>query len=114
MNKYTNKKRKVTPGAIRRRKMLIRQYTALLIVLVLLMVLIPAFISVNARSNESPITSYTVYTVQKNDTLWDLAEEITEDGTDVRQTVYEIRQLNDIDSSQELMPGRQIVLPYRD
>ena len=114
MNKYTGKKRKVTKGAIRRRKMLIRQYTLLLVVLVTLLMMIPTFMAVNASSKEPEVTSYSVYTVQKNDTLWNIAKDITDKDTDVRQIVYEIRKLNNIDSAEELMPGQQIVLPYTD
>lgn len=114
MNKYTNKPRKVTPGAVRRRKKLIREYTALIIVLAILIAMIPAFMSVKAGSKGSTVTSCSVYTIQKDDTLWEIAGEITENGQDVRQTVYNIRKLNNLNEKDELMPGQQIVLPYSD
>ena len=50
------------------------------------------------------------YRVVSGDTLWDLADERTEPGEDVRSTVRVIQRLNDLDGGL-IIPGQVIVLP---
>jgi LysM repeat protein len=50
------------------------------------------------------------YRVVSGDTLWDLADERTEPGEDVRSTVRVIQRLNDLDGGL-ITPGQIIVLP---
>ena len=49
-------------------------------------------------------------TVHEGDTLWDYAREITPAGGDVRDSVEELKALNNMSTS-ELTTGEQIVLP---
>lgn len=55
---------------------------------------------------------YTNVTVSYGDTLWDLAETYMDDGTDLRQAVYEICKCNDINAS-DLTPGMTIKIPQK-
>lgn len=54
--------------------------------------------------------TYLEITVQRNDTLWCIAEKITPEGKDMRNTVYQIRKINNLDSV-ILQPGQQILVP---
>lgn len=50
------------------------------------------------------------YTVRPGDTLWSYAESITPQGGDVSQTVDELMDLNNFDSS-ALTAGQRIIVP---
>lgn len=50
------------------------------------------------------------YRVVSGDTLWDLADERTEPGGDVRSVVRTIQRLNDLDGGL-ILPGQVIVVP---
>ncbi len=50
------------------------------------------------------------YRVVAGDTLWDLADELTEPGEDVRSTVRRIQRLNGLDGGL-ISPGQVILLP---
>ena len=52
--------------------------------------------------------TYTAYTVQPNDTLWSIAESCNL-KQDIRETVYEIREKNDI--TPVIQPGQTILIP---
>ena len=39
------------------------------------------------------------YTISKGQTLWSIAKEYTPDSKDIRQTIYEIKQLNNMSDS---------------
>jgi nucleoid-associated protein YgaU len=48
--------------------------------------------------------------VVTGDTLWDIALEHTAPGDDVRRTVYDIRQVNRLESA-EIVPGQVLRIP---
>ncbi len=50
------------------------------------------------------------YRVVSGDTLWDLADERTEPGEDVRAVVRSIQRLNELDGGL-ITPGQVILLP---
>lgn len=52
-------------------------------------------------------TEYIDYTISKGETLWDIAKEYTPDNKDIRQTIYEIKQLNNMTNS-TIYPGQTI------
>ena len=62
---------------------------------------------VHAGDTAVPTESYRVVT---GDTLWDLADERTEPGEDVRSVVRIIQRLNDLDGGL-IIPGQVIVVP---
>lgn len=49
-----------------------------------------------AKSNEAETISYTVC---KGDTLWTIAEEYKTDNKDIRQYIFELKQLNNMTNS---------------
>ncbi len=62
---------------------------------------------VQAGSTAIPTETYRVVS---GDTLWDLADDRTEAGEDVRSVVRLIQRLNDLDGGY-ITPGQVIVLP---
>ena len=62
-----------------------------------------------ARAAEPEDDKYITVVVQSGDTLWTLAREYGPKDQDVRQTIYEICRLNDIQAS-DLKAGDQITI----
>jgi hypothetical protein len=48
--------------------------------------------------------------VVSGDTLWAIAATVTEPGDDIRQTIAEIMELNDLSSS-TIRPGQRLLVP---
>lgn len=73
-----------------------------------------AFGALSARDAQSASTpiEVTSYTVGPGDTLWGFASAITPQGGDVTQTIEELMELNDLDSS-VLTAGQRIVVPVQ-
>lgn len=61
-------------------------------------------VSIAKSSNEAEIIDYTIAPGQ---TLWSIAKEYTPDNKDIRQTIYEIKQLNNMTDS-TIYPGQTI------
>ncbi len=53
-------------------------------------------ISVAKSNEEAEIISYTI---TPGETLWSIAKEYTPDNKDIRQTIYEIEKLNNLDNA---------------
>lgn len=53
-------------------------------------------VSIAKSNNEEEIIDYTIAPGQ---TLWSIAREYTPDSKDIRQTIYEIKQLNNMSDS---------------
>ncbi|HEY5578890.1 MAG TPA: LysM peptidoglycan-binding domain-containing protein [Acidimicrobiia bacterium] len=82
-------------------------------VVVLLTALIAAFFlllasGVSARGDGRATTE--VHVVQAGETLWEIAEDLTEVDGDVRRTVFELRALNQLPDSL-IMAGDRILIP---
>lgn len=64
----------------------------------ILLFLILAIFNISiAKDNKE--TSYIDYTVCKGDTLWTIAGEYKADNKDIRQYIYELKQLNNMTNS---------------
>ena len=50
-------------------------------------------------------------TVQKGDTVWDIANRVTTHDIEVRQVVYAVKELNNIDDAGALVPGTTLQVP---
>ena len=50
------------------------------------------------------------FVVSKGDTLWDIADAYTDSEYDIRYTIYRIKEINNMDTS-EVHPGEVIVVP---
>jgi hypothetical protein len=53
---------------------------------------------------------YVVYTVEKDDTLWDIACEFDNINSDIRDVVYSIRKTNDLKTS-TIHPEQRLLIP---
>lgn len=62
------------------------------------------------QASASAETETITITVHTGDTLWDLADRYTGDSVDIRQVVYEIKELNQLDSN-VLEIGTSLIIP---
>lgn len=65
------------------------------------------FIFENKTKAENTYTKVTIY---KGDTLWKIAKEYGPKNQDIRKTIYEIKKLNNLNTS-ILIPGEQLIIP---
>lgn len=78
------------------------------ILLIALMVLVAL---IWARANEPvPATQYRLCIVQEGDTLWDIASEVTPNSRDVRETIDEIKEKNEIGNGY-IYEGQRLQVP---
>ncbi len=88
-----------------------RQTTAqtrvLVIISTIVVVVALLLLSTGSASGAEPAVPYTV---RSGDTLWEIAEDLTPAGEDIRATVLEIKQLNELSSSL-IVPGQVLVVP---
>ena len=80
----------------------------LLFVLVTILLSVVVAMNIGASASEENL-QYISHIVEPNDTLWSLAEEYGTDG-DIRETIYNIKRLNQLESS-DLMVGTRILIP---
>lgn len=71
-------------------------------------------VAVNSTVNSSAGSAgaTTTYIVRPGDTLWGYASQVTPRGGDIRQTVSELIELNDLETA-SLTAGQSIVVPVR-
>lgn len=73
---------------------IINKFKFIRTITILIFLLIALFnISVAKSNEEAEIISYTV---SRGETLWDIAKEYTPNNKDIRQTIYEIKKINNI------------------
>ena len=58
----------------------------------------------------SPDVKLTYYTVEKGDTVWDVAKKYRPKSEDIRQTVYDICQTNKLNKNAGLTPGQRLLI----
>ncbi len=80
----------------------------LLFVSVVVLMSVIAISQMSAFANKEIGSEYISYIVQPNDSLWSIAEEFGGDA-DIRQTMYEIKKLNQLESS-SLMVGTRLLI----
>lgn len=85
----------------------IRSITLLLIIIFT----ITSFIN-NINTNEEVYTRDYVYTVEPNDTLWDIAKTFNYNGDDIRQVVFEIKESNELYDG-NIYPGQILTIPVK-
>ena len=80
-------------------------------ILVCLFSLTAAFNIVSGLTDTTndPDKEFMTVTVAAGDTLWSLADQYMSDYKDQRKAIYEIKQLNDIDS--QIYTGQEIKIP---
>ena len=80
----------------------------LLFVLMAILASVVVAFNIGASASEEKL-EYISHIVQPNDTLWSIAEEYGSDG-DIRETIYHIKRLNQLEKS-DLMVGTRILVP---
>ena len=80
----------------------------LLFVSVLVLMSVVAISQISAFAKKDVENEYVSYIVQPSDSLWSIAEEFSGEE-DIRKTMYEIRKLNQLESS-ELTVGTRLLI----
>jgi nucleoid-associated protein YgaU len=65
-----------------------------------------------AADAEAPPTGTVEYVVAPGDTLWQIAQELSTPGDDLRRIIHDIRQTSGLDSS-AIYPGQVLRVPQR-
>ena len=63
-----------------------------------------------ADGKGTDIKTYYAITVESGDTLWSIAQNYVGSKTDIREFIYEIKTLNDLDSS-DIQIGQELLIP---
>ena len=79
------------------------------ITLVLCLMIALALAAVDAL-NVSGFENERVVVVQKNDTLWQIAEKYCGDDIDIRKAVHQIRKVNGLEDA-TIYPGQELIVP---
>lgn len=88
-----------------------KRFYAATVVLIIGLITINLFtLTVNAFSK--PQKHFEEVIIHENDTLWTIAEQITPNGQDIRNTIYVIRKINRLNSA-VLQPGQRILIPVK-
>lgn len=86
-----------------------RFFTALTLAIVLVNILfVYAYLPENTQADTVEKTQ--TITVCAGDTLWSIAQEHGAEDSDVRDTVYQIKQLNDLKCG-DLVVGQSLIVP---
>jgi LysM repeat protein len=75
------------------------------IIILIIMMLISAAVKDMPKYEENHKTIY----VSKNETLWSIAEEYKKPNQDVREYIYEIKKINDMDNS-IIFEGQELII----
>jgi LysM repeat protein len=68
------------------------------------------FLQFTPTVKSQSIVKYDKVTVCSGDTIWSIASEYIDESQDVRQLVYDIRELNNLTSA-IIMPGQELLIP---
>lgn len=86
------------------------RFTMFLTIIILCIFTAIGFASGMNTVSSSSMNEYNQVEIQSGDTLWAIASDHGPADQDVRQTVYDICQLNDI-SAEQLEAGQKILVP---
>ncbi|MGF6375540.1 LysM repeat protein [Clostridiales Family XIII bacterium PM5-7] len=86
------------------------RFTMFLTILILCVFTVIGFASGMNTVNSSSMNEYNQIEIHSGDTLWAIASHYGPADQDIRKTVYEICQLNDI-SADQLEAGQKILVP---
>ena len=94
---------------------MLRQTTASSRVLVIISTIVVALVlllpsAFGATPGQGGEAATDAYVVRRGDTWWEIAEDRTAAGQDIRGTIISIRRMNDLDSSM-IQPGAVLVVP---
>ena len=84
----------------------------ILLGIAVLIIIIFGIINLTLSSTNKPIIiDYDRYVVKSGDTLWNIAENYCPDDMDIREYIYEIKEINNISSNEYIHPRDCIELP---
>ena len=83
---------------------------AKLLILIMVMILMVFPVYKKVKSEKINKTKYIYVTVKNGDTVWKIAKKHNINKKDIRKLVYEIREINDLDSL-IIYPGQLIKVP---
>ncbi len=86
-----------------------RFFTAVIIAIVLLNVL-AAYVCMPKHTQADAVNKTQTVIVTAGDTLWSIAEEYGGESSDIRDTMYQIKKLNNLKSS-DLVVGQSLEIP---
>lgn len=79
-------------------------------IVTLIFIIIITFMCLNSIfDKEEVITKEIQYTVSKGERLWDIAEQYKRPGQDIREYIYEIRKLNNMENA-TIYEGQEITI----
>lgn len=65
----------------------------------IVMFLLIGLFNISIAKTDKKEAEIITYTITKGDTLWSIAKEYTSNTKDIRQTIYEIEKLNNLDNA---------------
>ena len=77
----------------------------------LMCLILVIFMFVNLHVVAKSSVDYQYYTVEKNDTLWSIANSVNDRNEDIRQVIFEIRKCNDLTHEECIQPGDELKIP---
>lgn len=83
----------------------VRFYTAIAVIIVVIATLFAAGKVYGKKAND-----LVGVVVTKGDTLWSIAEECNS-GTEIRKLIYEIKEINNLDSNDLIFEGMTLYVP---
>ena len=97
---------------MKKKNMRKRRRVKFLLLVVMIIVMCFMFNTISLSSTE---INYVEYTVSSNDTLWSIATLIKENNvnysrTDIREIIYEIKQINNKDKS-NIIENEKLIIP---
>ena len=70
--------------------------------------------TVYAASRETAPTRYAFCHVAAGDSVWSIAAKMADPKEDVRELVYIIREINQLDKNAQVQPGQVLKIPVRE
>lgn len=67
--------------------------------LAIVMFLLIGLFNISIAKTDKKEAEIITYTISQNETLWSIAKQFTPDNKDIRQTIYEIEKLNNLDNA---------------
>ena len=90
---------------------MLRQKTAPSRVLVIISTIVVALVLLLPSTGHADgVEATTSHHVRAGESLWTIAEAVTEPGQDVRETIEQIRELNGLEGS-VIIPGQSLQIP---
>ncbi len=87
-----------------------RFFTFITLVITLLALIVFTIMNLQGAYSSAYTIETEDYWVKQGETLWSIAQKYTPDGYDIRKMIYEIKQLNEMDTSM-IYSGDKILIP---